>query len=318
MDESSFSETIIIGAGMAGLACAHALRSAGRPAKLFDKGRGPGGRMATRRVDRESGQLHFDHGAQFFTARDPAFQQCVLDWEQAGAVAKWPAIGADAWVGTPGMNGPLKAMAAPLDVTWSARIDAVRKCDEHWQVEIEGEPHSCTHLLIAIPPEQVGELLEDAAPELAETARQVQSRPCWTVMAHFEQPIGISSDFVRSDTGAIVWAARNGAKPHRTGGESWVLQASAARSQETLELEKDEAARLLLAEFFEQSGLEGQAPAYLTAHRWRYALPKVKESPVALWNADQRIGLAGDWLHSPRVEGAWLSGTRLAGLMIGS
>lgn len=41
----------IIGAGMAGLSCARALVQAGVAVELFDKGRGPGGRMSTRRVE---------------------------------------------------------------------------------------------------------------------------------------------------------------------------------------------------------------------------------------------------------------------------
>ena len=40
----------IIGAGMAGISCARALREAGREVVLFDKGRAAGGRMATKRV----------------------------------------------------------------------------------------------------------------------------------------------------------------------------------------------------------------------------------------------------------------------------
>ena len=47
----------IIGAGMAGLSCADALRDEGHEIALFDKGRGPGGRMSTRRVDTPLGPV---------------------------------------------------------------------------------------------------------------------------------------------------------------------------------------------------------------------------------------------------------------------
>ena len=43
-------DIVIIGAGMSGIACARALRKAGVPVRLIDKGRGIGGRVATRRV----------------------------------------------------------------------------------------------------------------------------------------------------------------------------------------------------------------------------------------------------------------------------
>ena len=61
----------IVGAGLAGLSCAQALRAGGADVQLFDKGRGVGGRMATRRVDTPLGPATFDHGAQFLTAHDP-------------------------------------------------------------------------------------------------------------------------------------------------------------------------------------------------------------------------------------------------------
>ena len=57
----------IIGAGMAGVTCARTLRQAGHKVTIFEKSRGLGGRMATR----ASAFGSFDHGAQYFTVRDP-------------------------------------------------------------------------------------------------------------------------------------------------------------------------------------------------------------------------------------------------------
>ena len=96
----------IIGAGMAGLSCAVALARRGHKPVLFDKGRGPGGRMATRRADVNGTEVRFDHGAQYLTARDPRFVEAVEGWQSAGIVAPWPAAGEDAYVGTPAMNAP--------------------------------------------------------------------------------------------------------------------------------------------------------------------------------------------------------------------
>ncbi len=80
----------IIGAGIAGLACADALSSAGHTAELFDKGRGAGGRMSTRRWQTTIGEVTADHGAQYFTARDPDFIRLVRDWRDMGIAAPKP------------------------------------------------------------------------------------------------------------------------------------------------------------------------------------------------------------------------------------
>jgi predicted NAD/FAD-dependent oxidoreductase len=63
----------IVGAGMAGLACAEGLASEGHEGVLLDKGHGPHGRMSTRRMQTSAGEAHFDYGAQYFTVRDEAF-----------------------------------------------------------------------------------------------------------------------------------------------------------------------------------------------------------------------------------------------------
>ena len=66
-------DVAVIGAGMAGLAAARTLAAAGHAVQVFDKGRGIGGRLSTRRTDYGA----FDHGAQYATVRDPPPPMCV-------------------------------------------------------------------------------------------------------------------------------------------------------------------------------------------------------------------------------------------------
>ncbi|QIQ85679.1 NAD(P)/FAD-dependent oxidoreductase [Erythrobacter sp.] len=304
-------DILVIGAGMAGLSCASRLAAEGREVALIDKGRGPGGRMAARRAEIDGEKVRFDHGAQYFTARDPAFREAVAAWEEAGAVARWPEAGEDAFVGTPGMNGPVKAMAQAVLVRWSVRAERVKHEDGLWRVETDGESLTARTLLVAIPAEQAAALLGDAAPDLAALAGEVVSEPCWAVMAGFAGRLGIDADTFRG-SGPIAWAARNSAKPGRTGGETWVIHAAPSRSRELLDVDKDEAARRLLADFFAAAAAAPQAPVHLAAHRWLYAMPASLARDPARYDAAARIGVAGDWLHSPRVEGAFLSGRALA------
>ena len=63
----------IVGAGMAGIACARTLVQAGHRVTLFEKSAGIGGRMSTRRSQFGT----FDHGAQYFTVRDARFARAL-------------------------------------------------------------------------------------------------------------------------------------------------------------------------------------------------------------------------------------------------
>ncbi|MCL9998557.1 MAG: FAD-dependent oxidoreductase [Erythrobacter sp.] len=305
------TDILIIGGGMAGLSAATALAATGQRIIVLDKGRGPGGRMAARRVEIAGQQVSFDHGAQYFTARDPAFRAAVAAWEAAGVAARWPAAGAEAWVGTPGMNACVKHMAAGLDVRWNMRAERLLRDGALWRVEMGEEVFTAATVLVAVPAEQAAVLLAEAAPDFAARAAAVASAPCWAVMAGFAAPLPLADTF-RSDTGPISWAARNSAKPGRSGAETWVIHASPARSRELVDAPKDEAARILLADFFSANGATPATPVHLDAHRWLYAQPEARKGEGPLFDPDLRIGIAGDWLHSPRVEGAWLSGRAVA------
>lgn len=303
----------IIGAGMAGLSCAAGLAERGHGTVLFDKGRGAGGRMSARRLPTLAGEASFDHGAQYFTARDPAFVIQVEHWAREGLVTRWPVAGADAWVGTPAMNAPVRAMAAAADVRWEVKLEALSR-DGGWHLHgdrVDAGPFDAA--IVAVPAEQVETLVERHDPDMARQARATISEPCWTVMAAFAARLPIAADRL-ANAGIVGSAVRNSAKPGRTGPEAWVLQAAANWSREHLEDGRDDVERALLDAFAARLGTRLPPRLATSSHRWRYA----KSGALgrgALWNPDLRLGLCGDWLIGPRVEAAWLSGRRLAALI---
>lgn len=304
----------IVGAGLAGLGCAARLVGDGHAVTLFDKGRGPGGRLSTRRAQTPLGEVRFDHGAQYFTARDPDFARQVAAWARDGIVARWPAAGEDAWVGTPGMNAPARALASGLAIRLSARVAAIRREAAGWQFHGEGlEAGPFDAAVVAVPAEQAGALVGDWSPDLAAAASSTPAAPCWTVMATFPERLPIPADVV-TRRGSIGWAARDSAKPGRAGPESWVVQAGPEWSRDHLEETPAAVAPALLAALAEIAGPDAVAAAWSGAHRWRYARSGAFGRD-ALWDAGLGLGLCGDWLLGPRVECAWVSGHRLAGMI---
>lgn len=321
----------IIGAGIAGLACAEALQAGGHAVVLFDKSRSAGGRMSTRRVATPRGEAQFDHGAQYFTVRDARFGARVERWRAAGAARPWPAAGPDAWVGVPGMTAPAKAMAAGCDVRWAVQAGGLRQRNGGWQVlrtAADGpggtgagsrEPDAgfdgvFDAVVVALPAEQAATLLAPVQPLFAAAAAATRSAPCWTLMLAFDDRLPIETDIFR-DTGAVGWAARNSAKPGRSGPEAWVVQAGPAWSAAQLELAPEAAAEALQRAFSGLAGITLPRPLVRIAHRWRYARSG-SFGETALWDAGLQLGVCGDWLLGPRVEAAWLSGTAAAARLL--
>ena len=138
-------DVLVIGAGMAGLSAAAALPKAGRRPVVFDKERGVGGRMATRRI----GGATFDHGAQFVTARDPRFAEVLDQARAAGAAVEWcrgfasEADGHPRWRGQPGMSSLAKHLAAGLAIVQETQVVALRRMEDQWMAGMaDGETWS--------------------------------------------------------------------------------------------------------------------------------------------------------------------------------
>ncbi len=270
--------------------------------------------MATRRIKTPLGEAQFDHGAQFFTARDPGFAAAVADWEHRGAAERWPAAGPDTWVGRPGMNAVVKDLAQTQDVLFETLVKSLTRSGGTWQVLTAGGSHGPFDVVIvAVPSEQAAPLLALYDLDLAQQAMHSRSQPCWTAMFAFADRVGSNVDIIRG-SGTICWAARNTAKPGRSGPEAWVVQASPQWSAD--HVEADQAA--VLAELTRSFALAvtSPLPAIVAAqvHRWRFAL-SAGTGIGALWNGDIGLGACGDWLLGPRVECAWLSGQRLSELV---
>ncbi|MDJ0788466.1 MAG: NAD(P)-binding protein [Myxococcota bacterium] len=321
---SQAPRTAVIGAGIAGLSCATALSQAGFDVHVFDKARGPGGRMSTRRG--EAGR--FDHGAQFMTVRDPGFRAAMDGWQRDGLVSEWKArvvtlrgghVAAPAdekrrFVCVPRMNALARALQEDLPVDYGVRIERAEPQDDGLALVDEGgSPRGrFERLVVATPAPQAIPLLS-LAPDLARRASTVELLPCIAVMTTFAAPLDAPFDAAFVEDSPLSWIAREASKPGREAGERWVLHASAEWSEAHLEEDPAAAPALLLEALGKALGKPLPAVAHQAAHRWRYALAKRWLEDGFLLDAEARVGACGDWCAGSRVEDAWRSGVALAG-----
>jgi predicted NAD/FAD-dependent oxidoreductase len=322
---SNFRTAGIIGAGIAGLACARDLRSSGIRVTTLEKSRGVGGRMATRRTD--SGGA-FDHGAQYFTVRDPAFDSLVMRWREEGAAGLWPVrivvlnqgLATDLheprerYVGIPGMNAIAKSLAAGLDVRTDVTAERIGRSDGVWLVEdTEGNRHGPFDLLISTaPPPQTARLFANRSAAIETALSNVTMDPCWAVLLQLRERVETPFDAAFVHDSPLTWIARNSSKPGRHASDCWTLHASPSWSRDRLEDSAESVAADLVAEFWRAIARPSQPHEFVTAHRWRYALPQDPLPERYLLDRNSNLGACGDWCGGPRVEGAFLSGKALA------
>ena len=206
----------IIGAGMAGLTCANTLNRSGFHVSVFEKSRGLGGRLATRRA----GDFTFDHGAQYITARSPEFRTRVLPETESANCAIWnpdvrPQLAPkeDWFVGVPGMSALVKWFEDGISVTKGTKIVDLSRSRFGWKIASEDGwiPQSFDFLVLAIPAPQASELINRTGIEIPQL-NDVSIAPCWTLMAAFDRPFDLKHDALRLDKGPIAWMARNQSK----------------------------------------------------------------------------------------------------------
>jgi predicted NAD/FAD-dependent oxidoreductase len=317
----------VIGAGVAGLAAARLLADKGHTVEIFDKGRGPGGRLATRRVD----GFAFDHGAQYFTIKDARLDPYMRIWREQILVAPWRGrfgvleSGAfieqppshPRWVAIPGMSGLARQLAADLDVNLSVRITHVTRERASWRLTDDGGGHRGLFdwLVVAVPPDQAIPLLQDAS-DLAARAAAAVMDPCWAAMLGFEAPLNLPFEGAAVAGSPLAWIARNDSKPGRKPGESLVLHANPAWSRDHLERAPEEVLPLMIDALTEALGRSPGTPVYATAHRWRYAQVANPCPGGPRFDASLGVGICGDWTSGPRIEAAWVSGLDLARQML--
>jgi predicted NAD/FAD-dependent oxidoreductase len=314
----------VIGAGISGLSCATHLQSLGFEVEVFEKSHGPSGRMSTRQGEGWSA----DHGAQYFTARDPLFKHALDAWIADGIVGRWnPRIGVfeggrwresssnePRYVANPGMNKIGKHLASTLTLHLNQNIDQLTPINDQWQLS-STEAGLFTSifdfLVLALPAPQATVLTGGLSSEIQEICHSVNMDGCWTAMARFSERPNFPFDAAFVNGEKISWICRNQSKSFRSGKESWTIHASPKWSQENIELTPQEASTQLLA-CAKQLGLDC-SDAEISIHRWRYASGFTNPSPEFIFLPKLNLGLCGDWLNGGRVEGAWLSGRKLAG-----
>ncbi|MGC4789933.1 NAD(P)/FAD-dependent oxidoreductase [Micromonospora sp. DT178] len=306
---------VVVGAGIAGVACATELARAGIPVEIRERARVTGGRMASRRFDGRPA----DTGAAYFTVSDPGFAEVAEGWRSAGLAREWTdtfvAYGADGrrevpgpmrWAATRGLRSLVEHLARELPVTVNRLVLGV----EPGPV-VDGRP--CEAVALAMPGPQAALLLD---PALAAATRATQDQrwsPSLAGVLRFpaRRWTTFRGAFV-NDHPLLNLVCDDG---DRRGDDAPVLVAHTTPEFAAGHLAQPTGAGPAIEEAVRDLLGLPEAAEHVHVHRWTYAKPTAGPGGTYHLDADG-VGLAGDAFGKPRVQSAWLSGRDLGRALV--
>ena len=315
----------MLGAGIAGVACARVLVDAGCEVTILDRGRVPGGRMASRRL-RDTGTpcdgRIVDYGASYFTAGDDGFTRVVNDWSDRGLARVWTdtfhvyepggiigvRTGPIRYAARDGLRSLIEDLASGLP-TIEHQYEVTSLVQDLGQLLVDREPFDAVAVCMPMPQAE-----RFIAPDLLPSDTPAWEPVIAVTMVFTERTWpDIDGVFVNDDP-VLTWIADDG---RRRGDDAPVLVAHVNPVLAAGHLaDPAGVGPFAVATVRQVLGIDA-LPDWVWAHRWSIARP-IDARPEACWvHPEVPIGYAGDaWAGKPRVESAWLSGTALGHALI--
>ncbi len=308
----------IIGAGLAGAVLAQRLRKAGHAVTIFEKSRGAGGRMATRRTDR----FAFDHGAPCFTCETSAFRQFLAPLIHSGRVVHWQgrfvrlaggsaggAVEGARFVAAPAMNALCKALLAGVTLQTHVQVAPIE--EPHVLHSADGNLLGRFDWIVSTAPgPQTAVLFGGFAPVPLAPDHMTGAFTTMLGFAHAHDP---GWDMAEADDPIIASMIRNSTKPGRTGDTTtFVIHARSDWSQTRIDDAPDAVQPVITNAFTRISGIDADAADYAATHRWRYAHANAGVPGGCVFAPDVGLAACGDWCIGGGVEAAFHSAITLA------
>ncbi len=322
----------IIGAGLSGLTVAHQLKHIAN-ITVFEKSRGVGGRMSTRRAE----PYFFDHGAQFFTVRTEEFKSLIDPMITANIIAPWHArfveftdgviterrLWGDKdnphYVGVPGMNALLKELSRELVVHCDTRVHHIAKQSDQWLLYNEQQQllGAFDWVISSLPAEQAAMLLPSSL-AFYQQIKSVRMKSCFSLMLGFKYDLALDFDAALVRNADISWISVNHSKPGRKNDHTCLLIHSTNHwANQHIDDNRDDVLDYLCKQTSRLIGHDVSLANYQVVHGWRYANIDKQHSVKYFIDQEAGIGVCGDWLIQGRVEAAFISGHKLGNHLLG-
>ncbi len=306
--DDTLKKAAVIGAGIAGLTLANALKEKGFDVTVFEKSRGPGGRTSTRRTDFGS----FDHGAQYFSVTDDSFAREVEKWKSNGIITNWnPVISGEVtddsekYIATPSMNAICKYISNGLDVRYNSKVENASELLREYDF-----------VALSTPPAQAVKLVDGVDDKAKEFASRVEMISSFAAMLSFNSDVSRDYDVLTQKDGAAAKIVLGHKKPKRDQFRSTIIIHSGNEwAKDNVDVEQEVLLKQMISEAEKKVGFNQDDIGFSAIHRWLYSEAKNPLKAGCYLSNNQNLALIGDWCEDGGIEGAFKSAQQLIRLM---
>ena len=312
----------IIGSGISGIVLASLLKNKYN-ITIFEKSRGVGGRLSTRRQEGFS----FDHGAQYFTMRSKEMLNFCKPCIDSGSLVSWSPRYVEfddnnnyieklddeiRYVGYPYMNSFLKELIDINDIKFNTEITAVKK-NNKW--DLIDQHKNCfsgfDYVVFAMPAVQAA-LLSPANVIFYDKIKSIKMNPCFALMLGFDEFVDMRFDAASFTNSKLSWLALNSSKPGRVRKNTIVAHSTVEYASLNLLKHYSDIIYDLSYEIDQTTDIKTDKAIFQNLHLWRYSISNLECNAKYFYDDKLNVYACGDWCYGNRVEGAFLSAYYLA------
>ena len=315
----------VIGAGLAGTTFASKMNEK-FDVKIFEKSRGVGGRMSTRKET----SFIFDHGAQFFKIKTPDFknylsesfsQQIIQPWNfrlayfdgQNLRKIKFIKDEDKFYVGVPNMNSIVKHLSKKCNVILNTKIERIINENDKWNLYDQNKKSYGSYdlVVLSLPAQQSLKLITKKV-SFYPLIEKIKMKGCFSLMVGMSEPLNLDYDAALIENEDIAWFAVNNSKPFRMNNYCLLINSSYEYASKNINTSKDKVLKHLLNISSEFINYDLSKSNMIKIHKWRYVEAKCSPKENYFIDHKEKVAACGDWFINSRVEGAFLSANELA------
>ena len=306
------TDCAIIGSGISGTFAALYFKRFGiSNISIFDKSRGVGGRLATRRI--ENGK--FDHVAQYLNIEEIRHVPEIVSLIKNKIIFKWGEM--DRYVAEEGMTNISKFLLSDLDVKKEHKLLRINNLDDKIELVFEnGETFYSKSIIFSCPIPQTIEIFENSKIEVKESSfnklKKIEYNPCIVILIEGKtRADSLEEDFGQNfSSGNISWIADNNKKRISERNNFFTVQCSSDFSQLNIDKNYDEIASLIDKDL---RNIFTDEYKILSNHKWRYSTPKTFYKNELSIDVGKNIfiGICGDAFTNGKFDGAVKSGINI-------